>query len=128
MIYNLVDVVKEYDKHEYNVLVDIVEARNFNNESMADITTMITATAEAYPELKSDQNYKQLMNELSITENLIAQHRSSYNAHVRSYNKHVKQFPNKQFLSLLGYDPIQYTYLEYDALETAPQNLFKEGN
>lgn len=126
LVYNLVDTVKQYDKHEAETLKDIVEARNQGNGDIENVTTMINAAAEAYPELKSNENYKELMNELSITENMIAQYRSNYNAQIKEYNRYVKRFPNKQFLSLLGYEYVEYDYLDYNAPVDAPQNLFGE--
>lgn len=125
LIYNLVDVVKEYDKHEYNTLKDVVDARSSGGGDISQVATMISATAEAYPELKSNENYKQLMNELSITENMVAQYRENYNKQIKEYNRYVRKFPNKQFLGLLGYDVVDYTYLDYNAPSDAPQNLFK---
>ncbi|MBE6061870.1 MAG: LemA family protein [Clostridium sulfidigenes] len=124
LIYNLVDTVKEYDKHEYNTLKDVVEARGSSDGDFSEVTTLIAATAEAYPDLKSSDNYKQLMNELSITENMIAEYRSNYNKQIKQYNRYVRKFPNKQFLNMLGYESVDYTYLEYNAPEDAPQNLF----
>lgn len=126
LIYNLVDTVKQYDKHEANTLKDVVEARTSASSDIGEITTMINATAESYPELKSNENYKELMNELSITENMIAQYRSNYNAQIKEYNRYVKRFPNKQFLNILGYEYIEYDYLDYNAPVDAPQNLFEE--
>lgn len=125
LIYNLVDVVKEYDKHEYNTLKDVVDARSSGGGDISEVTTLISATAEAYPELKSNDNYKQLMNELSITENMIAQYRENYNKQIKEYNRYVRKFPSKQFLGLLGYEIVDYTYLDYNAPVDAPQNLFK---
>lgn len=124
LVYNLVDCVKEYDKHEYKTLKDVVDARSSNNTNIEEVTTMINATAEAYPELKSNDNYKQLMNELSITENMIAEYRSNYNKQVKGYNRYVRKFPNKQFLSLLGYELGNFEYLDYNTSADAPQNLF----
>lgn len=126
LVYNLVDTIKEYDKHEYNILKDVVDTRSNKGGDISEVTTMISATAEAYPALKSDANYKQLMNELSITENMIAQYRSNYNKQIKEYNRYVRKFPNKQFLGLLKYKVINYTYLDYNAPANAPQNLFKE--
>lgn len=103
LIYNLVDTVKQYDKHEAQTLKDIVEARNNGKGDIGEVTTMINAAAEAYPELKSNDNYKQLMNELSITENMIAEYRSNYNKQIKEYNRYVKKFPSKQILGLFGY-------------------------
>lgn len=122
---NLVDCVKAYDKHEYETLMAVIEARGTSSDAAADeIQTMISAVAEAYPELKSSDNYKQLMNELATTENLIANYRSSYNKQIRGYNKYTRQFPNKQILSILGYETINYQYLDYEVSSDAPTNLF----
>lgn len=84
----------------------------------------ITAVSEAYPELKSNENYKQLMNELSITENMIAEYRSNFNKQVKQYNRYVRKFPTSIFLNMTGYEKQSYSYLEYDVSEDAPQDLF----
>lgn len=125
LIPNLVDCVKAYDKHEYQTLVDVINERGIDSDkSVAEIQTMINAVAEAYPELKSNENYKELMNELATTENLIANYRSNYNKWIKSYNQYVRKFPNKQMLDMLGYEVTSYTYLEYNASVDAPTNLF----
>ena len=67
LVYNLADCVKQYDKHEAETLTAIVEGRE-KATSIENVTTAIAAVTEAYPELKSNENYKELMNELSITE------------------------------------------------------------
>lgn len=127
LVPNLVDCVKQYDKHEYETLMAVVEARGTNSDkSVNEIQTMINAVAEAYPELKSNSNYKELMNELSTTENLIAKYRSSYNKEVKSYNQYIRQFPRKQILDMFGYTPIEYDYLDYNVSENAPTNLFDD--
>ena len=99
LVYNLVDCVKEYDKHEANTLTTIAKSK----EKIENAQAKVAAIAEAYPELKSDQNYKTLMNELSMTENLLAEYRSNYNKQVKDYNRYVRKFPTKQFLHMLGY-------------------------
>ena len=65
---------------------------------------MINAVAEQYPALKSNENYKNLMLELSATENLIVEHRKNYNAWVSEYNTHIRKFPNASILTMLGYE------------------------
>lgn len=119
----------QYDKHEAETLIGVVEARGENggNADIENVSTSIAALAEAYPDLQSNENYKELMNELSTTENMILQYRTSYNNEVRTYNKFVRKFPNKQILSIMGYEVINYTYLEYSEADRAPvSNLFGE--
>lgn len=125
LVYNLADCVLQYDKHEAETLTAIVEGRGSTGD-IENVTTAITAVAEAYPELKSNENYKELMNELSITENLIAEYRENYNKQVKGYNRYVKKFPTRIFLNMLGYEVQPYRYLDYNAPVDAPQNLFKE--
>ncbi|MCK0089066.1 LemA family protein [[Clostridium] symbiosum] len=125
LVYNLADCVKQYDKYEAETLTAIVEGRGSTGD-IENVTTAITAVSEAYPELKSNENYKELMNELSITENLIAEYRSNYNKQVKEYNRYIRKFPTRVFLDVLGYEIQNYTYLDYDAPVDAPQNLFGE--
>lgn len=125
LIPNLVDCVKQYDEHEYNTLMSVVEARGTNSdEAVEEIQLMINAVAESYPELKSNENYKELMNELATTENLIANVRTNYNTWVSRYNSYVRQFPNRQILDMFGYEKINYEKLNFDVSEDAPTNLF----
>lgn len=126
LIPNLVDCVKEYDKHEYETLMAVIEARGTNyDSSVQEIQTMINAVAEQYPALKSSENYKELMNELSTTENKIAQVRSNYNEWVTKYNSYTRKFPNKQILSFLGCEVTDYQKLTFDVSSDAPANLFE---
>ena len=113
LIVNLVDAVKSYNKFEQDTMAQIIEART-------------KAVAEQYPELKSIENYKYLMTELSTTENLIATQRDSYNNRVKEYSRYVRSFPTKIFLNLTGYEIQNYEYLEYEGLEDSPKNLFDE--
>lgn len=125
LVYNLADCVKQYDKHEAETLAAIAEGRGSSGD-IENVTTAITAVSEAYPELKSNENYKQLMNELAMTENLIAEYRSNYNKQIKEYNRYVRKFPTRMFLSMLGYEVQDYKYLDYNAPVDAPQNLFGE--
>jgi len=127
LIPNLVDCVKEYDKHEYETLMAVIEARGTNSDAaVEEVQTMIAAVSEAYPELKSNENYKQLMNELTMTENLIAEYRSNYNKQIKEYNRYVRKFPTRMFLDMLGYEVMDYQYLDYDVSSDASTNLFGE--
>ena len=125
LVYNLVDCVKQYDKHESETLKAIVDGRGSTGD-IENVSMAITAVTESYPELKSDKNYKSLMNELSITENLIAEYRSNYNKQVKVYKRYVRNPIKKMFLNLTGYETQEYQYLSYDISSDAPQNLFGE--
>lgn len=125
LIPNLVDCVKAYDEHEYNTLMAVIEARgSSSDEVVGDIMANINVVAEQYPELKSNENYKQLMTELATTENLIAQTRTNYNTWVSQYNTYTRKFPNAGILSLLGYERQTFEKLNYDVSSDAPTNLF----
>lgn len=122
---NLADCVMQYDKHEAETLKAIAEGRG-KTGNIENVTTAIAAVSEAYPELKSNENYKQFMTELVMTENLIAEHRSNFNKAVENYNRYVKKFPTRIFLGILGYEKQEYTKLDFNAPVDAPQNLFGE--
>lgn len=127
LIYNLVDTVESYNKYEQDTMTRIIEARTqASNGNVEEAEILINAVAEQYPELKSNENYKTLMTELAVTENLIAEHRNNYNIQVKNYNKHIKAFPNNIILNIMGYEKMESTYLEYEASEDAPRNLFEE--
>ena len=123
LVYNLADAVMQYDEHEAETLKAIAEGRGSTGD-IENVTTAITAVAEAYPELRSNENYKTLMNELSMTENLIAEYRSNYNKAIKEYNRYVRKFPTRIFLNMLGYEVMEYEYLNYNVSSDAPQNLF----
>ncbi len=125
LIYNLADCVKQYDEHEAETLTAIVDGRGGSGD-IENVNTAITAVSEDYPELKSNENYKDLMNELSITENFIAEYRSNYNKQVKEYRRYVRKFPTRIFLNFLGYEPVEYEYLDYDTSSDAPQDIFGE--
>ena len=105
LVDNLVETVKWYAKHEKGTFKEIVEARNkFGSatdiKSKAEADNMLTASlkslfalSEAYPELKSNENFLSLQTELSDIENKIASARRYFNAATREYNTLIKQFP-----------------------------------
>lgn len=127
LIYNLVDTVESYNKYEQDTMTKIVEARSrAKNGNVEEAETLINAVAEQYPELKSNENYKILMTELAVTENLIAEHRNNYNIQIKQYNKTVKTFPNSMILNFLGYEKLENVYLEYESSTDAPINLFEK--
>lgn len=127
LIVNLVDTVKSYNKFEQETMTQIIEARSQATKgNIEEAKAVIQAVAEQYPELKSIDNYKYLMTELSTTENLIATQRESFNNRVKEYSRYVRSFPTSLFLNLTGYIIQDYEYLEYEGLEDSPKDLFDE--
>lgn len=117
LIPNLAECVKRYDKHEAETLIELAKARSNGVEgdaTMKDIKLAINAVAEAYPQLQSQKNYQELMNELAITENRIVDHRKAYNGKIANYGRFVRQFPSKQFLWVRGYEVKEYVRHEYE--------------
>lgn len=88
------------------------------------IRNQISAVAEAYPDLKSQENYKQFMTEIATTENLIASYKQAYNNSVKSYNRYCRSFPARVFLGMIGYEVQQYEYYQTDKTDTEPLTLF----
>ena len=110
LIPNLIELVKSYTSHEKNVLKDIAELRsraygNLSDEEkintnlqLGESLPKIIAIAENYPELKANQNYTDLMKQMSSVEDEIADARRYYNGTVREYNTFLDLFPT----SLIG--------------------------
>ena len=125
LVYNLVDTVTAYQEYEGETMLAITEARAAAQAGDADeAMTVLNAVSEHYPNLKANENYQQLMTELAMTENSIAQYRNNYNEQVKAYNKFIRQFPNSIILGIMGYAPIEIQYTEYEAPEDAPTDLF----
>lgn len=125
LVYNLADCVKQYDSHESETLTKLADNMS-NGNNVEDVNTAIAAVTYSYPELKSNENYKQLMNELSTTENMIAQYRENYNKSIDKYKRYIRKFPTRIFLDWTGYEVQDYEKLDYQAPVDAPQNLFGE--
>lgn len=129
LIPNLVDCVKDYNQHEYETIMAVVEKRGTEtDEAVEEIKTMIAAVAEAYPELKADGNYQNLMLEMATTENMITSARENYNKWVRSYNQHVRSFPATLFLKMTGYHARTYEYLQYDDVTEDTTRWLNDSN
>lgn len=127
LIFNLVDTVQAAADYEQETLTKLTEARALaTSGNSAGAAASLIAIAENYPELKANENYLKLMDELSITENGIAQARKNYNEQVKAYNKHIRSFPNSLFLGMMGYEPVEAIYTDFDVPEDAPSGLFKD--
>lgn len=128
LLVNLAEAVKSYNEHEAEVLIKLSEART-PDEGDGNVTASayIRGVVERYPQLRSIENYDRYMTELAMTENRIASHRKYYNSNVRDYKRHVRMFPERVFLSLLGYQEKEYSYLEFkNAPVDAPTGLLKD--
>lgn len=125
LVYNLVDAVVAYQEYEGDTMLEITKARASAQKGNAEeAMAVLNAVPEQYPDLKANETYKQLMTELALTENSIAQYRNNYNEQVKEYNKHIRKFPNNVILGLMGYEEIETKYTDYDAPEDAPADLF----
>lgn len=115
LIPNLVETVKGYMKHEREVLENITKARAVlqtaqtvkdkakANNAIAGALKTLFAVAENYPNLKANQNFMQLQEELSGTESKIAYARQFYNDSVLDYNNSIKVFPKNIMASLFHF-------------------------
>lgn len=128
-LHELAACVKKYDEHEYKTLVDVISRRggkDMDAKGFKATMANINAVAEKYPELQAQKNYQHLMNDVSITENSLAQHKKAYNESVRDYRYHCRKFPTSFFLSLTGYETKKYDMYEAEPeqRDTKPLELF----
>lgn len=123
LLYNLADAVKEYDEHESEVLRETIAARG-GAMSTKDVNLALGVVHEKYPELKSIELYKNLMTEIAMTENKIERVRKTYNTAIKEYNRYIRKFPTSTFLDMTGYEKRSFEYLEFNAPEDAPRDLF----
>lgn len=120
LIQNLVDMVREYTKHESKTFKEVAEARSALDNSRtahqtAQANNMLTETlrsllmvTEDYPELKATENYQQLRQDLVQTENDVANYREEYNETVEIYNNSIEVFPNLLVAGLFGFESSEY--------------------
>lgn len=123
LVPNLVATVKGYAQHEEEIFTRVAEARAGligavrsgdpaamaqANDQLTGVLGRLLAISEAYPQLKSDQNFLRLQDELAGTENRIAVSRQDYNQTVRQYNTYIRRFPAVVTAKVIGADTRQY--------------------
>lgn len=135
LIPNLVETVKGFASQEKEIFQSVSDARSkligatgVQEQADADAElsgalSRLLAISEAYPELKSDANFRQLSDELAGTENRIAVARQDYNAVAKNYNSQTKKFPMNIFAGMFGFDPVTYFEASEGAEEVPEVNF-----
>lgn len=120
LIPNLIETVKGYAKHEKSIMEDVSKARQAlisangvvdrvkANSVLQNALGKLFAIAENYPNLKANENFKQLQEELTTTEDKIAYARQFYNDSILSYNNLCKTFPGNFFANIYGKTSREY--------------------
>jgi LemA protein len=144
LIPNLVETVRAYAAHERNTLEDVTRLRNqaqqvsqregaLPSQERADVEEALTGavrnlivSVEAYPDLKSNQNFLELQRQLAETEDRIAAGRRYYNANVRVYNTKVESVPSNIIANMFKFQKATYFEVNEPAVRQAPDVNFGE--
>jgi len=140
LIPNLVETVRGQAKQELEVFTQVARARAglgtalqrgdprelaAANEQVTTALRSLMVTVEAYPQLKSDQAFIRLQDELAGTENRIATARTDYNQAVQEYNTYIRRFPAVLTAKVIGAKPREYFEVSTTAAREAPKVDFK---
>lgn len=145
LVPNLVNTVEGAADFEQETLTEVIDARSkatsiqidtddLNNpqvveqfqqaqEQLSGALSRLMVTVERYPELKANQNFRDLQTQLEGTENRIATERQRYNEAVQSYNTDIQRFPTNLFAGMLGFDNKAYFEADEGAEEVPEVNF-----
>ena len=132
LIPNLVNTVKGFAKQESDVLLGVTNARAGYAKAKTpgeyaaaeeQLRTSINIAVEAYPQLKSDANFRQLQDELAGTENRLAVARRDYNNTVQKYNNKIRRFPTNILSGMMGFEQREYFQIK-EGTEEVPDVKF----
>jgi LemA protein len=136
LIPNLVETVKGYAKQEQTVFGDIAKARSSllsagtpqekiaANQQLDGALGRLLLIVENYPQLKSNENFMRLQDELAGTENRIAVERKRYNDTLQDYNTYIQQFPHNIFANWAGFKPNSAYFAASEGSRQAPKVNF----
>src|SRR5580765_2322354 len=136
LIPNLVATVKGFAQHEEKVFGDIAAARSAllgaktpadkiaANGALDSALSRLLVITENYPQLRSNENFLRLQDELAGTENRIAQERRSYNETVQDYNTYIQLFPNSVIAGMSGFARNDAYFKADEGARTAPKVNF----
>ena len=135
LVPNLVNTVKGFTNHENEVIDKVTEARaklvnassveekNTANEELTSSLNALMVVVENYPDLKSSENFMNLSDELSGTENRIAVARKDYNDAVNTFNTTIKKFPNNIVAGMFGFEKATYFKADEKSQEVPSVNF-----
>jgi len=136
LIPNLVETVKGYAQQEQTVYGDIAKARSAllsagtpsdkiaANQQLDGALGRLLVIVENYPQLKSNENFMRLQDELAGTENRIAVERKRYNDSLQDYNTYIQKFPNNIFAGWAGFKPNEAYFAASDGAREVPKVNF----
>ena len=140
LIPNLVETAKGYMKHERETLESVTNARNLAQQAssagagerakaegeLSSVLSRLLAVVENYPDLKANQNFLALQEELASTENKISFSRQFYNDSVLRYNNQTQMFPSNIVASMTGFKASEFFEVTLAAEREAPKVSFTQ--
>jgi LemA protein len=133
LIPGLVEIVKGYSNHEADIFNKVTSLRASGDNDMVQkekedaglnlVSRSIRITFENYPQLKANENFLQLMKELSKVEEELAMSRRYLNGTIRDYNTKIGVFPNIVFAGLFGFK--ERPFYEIESFERKPHKIFE---